>query len=421
MIGAVWPSAAERMVALRYLRTREKEGFISFIAIFSLIGVALGVATLIVVLSVMNGFRGELYDRILGVNGHIQVAAEKGPLKGWEALSKRLAGVPGVTGVTPVAERQTTATAAAGGTRAITLRGLRTEDMMARRAISGNIVGGTLSEFTSRPNPIVLGDRLRTALSLRYGEELTVIAYLRDDKGNVATRDVTYVVVASFHTRRFEFDTAMGIIPLDLFQEDFSLGDGVTALELTVDDPRAATRIAGAVRDAAAGLGLRVQDWRQRNARLVGALELERVMMFIILAMIVLVASMNVVASFTMLVRTKGRGIAILRTMGATRGAVVRVFFMASASVGVVGTALGAALGLLICANMKAVGAALTAVTGGPLVSGEVDFIAALPVRVEPGEVAAILGLSLALSLAAAVYPARRAARLDPVEALRHE
>ncbi|MBM3621300.1 MAG: ABC transporter permease [Alphaproteobacteria bacterium] len=416
---SLFPSTTERTIAWRFLRSREREGFISFIAWFALIGVALGVATLIVVLSVMNGFRGDIFGRIIGMNGHIRVSAAKGMLVDYQELARRFETVPFVRSVTPIIERQ--AVVSGGGvTRGVQLRGMRAEDALRRSIIRQGIVAGDPGSFETEAG-VIMGERLRQALGLRIGESFTVITYSRNQSGTLTARDVTYKVLASFLVKRWEFDSTLAIVPLDLIQDDFNIPENaVSSIEIEiVDHQRNLVAVLEAVKKTAGRDDLRFADWRALNSRLVGALEVERVLMFIILSLIVLVASMNVVASFTMLVRTKTPGIAILRTMGATSGGVVRIFFLASASVGTIGTILGGALGLLVCANMPAVSAALSWATGG-MDSGS-TWVANLPVRVDYAEVATVLLIALGLSLVAAIYPAWRAGRLEPVEALRHE
>ncbi len=417
---SLFPSATERAIAWRFLRSREREGFISFIAWFALIGVALGVATLIVVLSVMNGFRGDIFGRIIGMNGHIRVSAAKGMLTDYESLARRLETVPFVRSVTPIIERQ--AVVSGGGfTRGVQLRGMRAEDALKRSIIRDGIVGGAPGQFETEAG-VIMGERLRQALGLRFGESFTVITYSRNQNGTLTARDVTYKVLASFMVKRWEFDSTLAIVPLDLIQDDFNIPENaVSSIEIEViDHQKNLAEVLKGLKDRAGRDDLRFADWRSLNSRLVGALEVERVLMFIILSLIVLVASMNVVASFTMLVRTKTPGIAILRTMGATSGGVVRIFFLASASVGTIGTILGGALGLLVCANMPAVTAVLSWATGSMDGAGS-TWAANLPVRVDYGEVATVLLIALGLSLVAAMYPAWRAGRLEPVEALRHE
>jgi lipoprotein-releasing system permease protein len=413
--------AVERWLAWRYLATRQREGFVSFIAIFSLVGVALGVATLIVVLSVMGGFRQQLLGRIIGLNGHVVITARDGMLQATPDLLARLEGFPGVAAVHRTLERQALITAN-GQTRGALLRGVLPEDLLSRQIVNSNITQGGLSLFGTKPG-IVMGERLRQALNVRPGDKVTLVTHRLNENGTIAPRYADYEVLASFLTRRFEFDNSLVFVPLPLLRDDLEYGDhAVSSIDLDIVDPAAAPRVAEALRKSLKSDALRIADWLGLNARFVGALQVERVMMFIILTLIVVVAAMNVVASFTMLVRVKRGSIAILRTMGASPRTIVRAFFMSAAAVGLVGTAVGAALGLLVCASMPSIGALLSWLTGAAgSGSAEVDFITSMPVRVQVAEVAMVIAVAIVLSLAAASYPAWRSTRVEPVEGLRHE
>ncbi len=413
--------AVERWLAWRYLATRQSEGFVSFIAIFSLIGVALGVATLIVVLSVMGGFRQQLLGRIIGMNGHIVITARDGMVQATPELLAKLKGFPGVQAVHLTLERQALVSAN-GQTRGASLRGVRPEDLMSREIVTKNIVHGEVGGFGTRPG-IVIGERLRQALNVRAGDKVTLVTHKLNENGTIAPRYTDYDLLASFMTRRYEFDGALVFVPLPMLQEDLEYGDqAVSSIDLDIADPAAAPRMAAELRKALGSDDLKVADWLGLNARFVGALQVERVMMFIILTLIVVVAAMNVVASFTMLVRVKRGSIAILRTMGASPRTIVRAFFMSAAAVGLVGTAVGTALGLLVCANMPSIGALLSWMTGAAgSGSAEVDFITSMPVRVQAVEVGSVIAVAIVLSLVAAAYPAWRSTRVEPVEGLRHE
>jgi lipoprotein-releasing system permease protein len=414
-------SAVERWLAWRYLATRQREGFVSFIAIFSLVGVALGVATLIVVLSVMGGFRQQLLDRIVGLNGHVVISAREGTLQATPELLARLEQLPGVLGLHVTLERQALVSAGPQ-TRGAQLRGVRPDDLKRRDLVARNMVQGSLQKFGTQPG-VVMGERLRQALNVWPGDKVTLVTHRLNDNGTIAPRYTDYQVLGSFLSHRFEFDNGLVFVPLAMLQGDLEMSDqSVSSIELDIADPQNAPRFAEQIRKLLGRQDLRVADWIGLNARFIGALQVERVVMFVILTLIVVVAAMNVVASFTMLVRVKRGSIAILRTMGAAPRTIVRAFFMAAATVGLVGTALGTALGLLVCANMPAIGHLLSWLTGATG-SGmaEVDFITSMPVRVQPVEVASVVAVAVLLSLAAASYPAWRGTRIEPVDGLRHE
>ncbi|MBS0537127.1 MAG: FtsX-like permease family protein [Proteobacteria bacterium] len=412
--------AVERWLAWRYLATRQREGFVSFIAIVSMIGVALGVATLIVVLSVMGGFREQLIGRLIGMNGHIVVTAREGMVQATSDLLEKLRATPGVKTLRLTLERQALLSAN-GQTRGAIVRGVRLEDLTSREIITKGIVDGQLGGFDVRRG-VVMGQWLRQALNIRVGDHFSIVTQKMGEGGAVAPRYADYELLATFITKRYEFDQSLVFVPLRMLQEDLEYDrQTVSSIDLELTDPNAAPAVAAAIRANLKRDDLKIADWQALNARFMGALQVERVMMFIILSLIVLVAAMNVVASFTMLVRVKRGNIAILRTMGAGGGTIVRAFFMAAAGVGLVGTVAGTALGLFICANTATIGRWLGEATASGKGAAEVDFITSMPARIDPVEVLSIVGVAILLSLAAAAYPAWRSTKVEPVEGLRHE
>ena len=412
-------SAFERMVAMRYLRARRQEGFISVIAWFSLLGIALGVATLIIVMSVMNGFRAELLERVLGLNGHIQVRGSGGALTDFDALAARVRKVPGVVSVSPIIEGQVMATANRRATGAL-VRGIRPADLKARAEVAGKISSGSLDAF-KEDSAVVLGYRLARKLGLEVGAAVTLIS----PEGNVTAfgtipRMKTYRVAALFNVGMHEYDSTFIFMPLGAAQVYFRLPEAVSNLEVMIEDPDRARAlqepIARAIDEKAA-----VVTWQQINASFFTALQVERNVMFLILTLIIVVAAFNIISSLIMLVKDKGRDIAILRTMGATRGMVMRIFLMSGASVGVIGTVAGLVLGLAFTENIESIRQWLQNLTGTELFAAEIYFLSQLPALVDPTEVAVVVAMSFVLSLLATIYPAWRAAQLDPVEALRYE
>ncbi len=412
-------SRFEWMMASRYLRPRRREGFVSVIAAFSLLGIALGVATLIIVMSVMNGFREELMTRILGLNGHLSLYGSGVSLTDYDAVGARVAQVPGVVSVAPIVEGQVMVTAN-GVARGAIVRGVRPDDLRARRIIADNIVAGSLDTFAG-DDAIVVGNRLAERLSATVGDSLTLIS----PQGNVTVFGTvptvrSYRIVATFNIGMFEYDSGFAFMPLDAAQTYFRMPAAVTNLEITLDDPERAVPLAREVSTAAGGFN-RVQDWQRSNASFFNAVQVERNVMFLILTLIIVVAAFNIISSLIMLVKDKGRAIAILRTMGATRGSIMRIFFLSGASIGVVGTIAGFALGLTFSLNIEAIRQVLQRLTGTDLFSAEIYFLAHLPAKVDVIEVVLVTGMALALSFLATIYPSWRAARIEPAEALRYE
>ena len=409
----------EWLLSLRYLRARRQEGFISVNAGFSFLGIMLGVATLIIVMAVMNGFRKELLDKILGLNGHLLIQPLESPLTDWREVAERVGKVEGIRLAAPIVEGQALASSpfsAAG----VLLRGVLAADLGKLPSVANNIRQGTIEGFDEGQG-VAIGRRLADQLSLRAGDSVTLVA----PRGAVTPmgttpRIKTYKVAAVFEVGMSEYDAAFVFMPLVESQAYFNRAGDVTAIEVYTDNPDRIEQYRRLVSDAA-GRPIYIVDWRQRNATFFSALQVERNVMFMILTIIVIVAAFNITSGLIMLVKDKGHDIGILRTMGVTQGAIMRVFMVTGASVGVVGTLVGFILALVICLNIESIRRFVSWVTNTELFSPELYFLSKLPADVDGGETAAVVVMALALSLLATLYPAWRAARLDPVEALRYE
>jgi lipoprotein-releasing system permease protein len=409
----------EWMLSLRYLRARRKEGFISVIAGFSFLGIMLGVATLIIVMAVMNGFRQELLQKILGLNGHLLIQPLESPLTDWEAVAGRVSKIDGIRLAAPIVEGQALASSpfnAAG----VLVRGIRGPDLAKLTSVANNIKQGTLEGFDTSQG-IAIGRRLAEQLSVRAGDNLTLVA----PRGAVTPMGTTprikaYRIVAVFEIGMSEYDAAFVFMPLPEAQAYFNRAGDVTAIEVYTTDPDRVDYFKGEVTKAAQRPVYMI-DWRQRNSTFFNALQVERNVMFLILTLIVLVAALNIVSGLIMLVKDKGSDIAILRTMGATQGSIMRVFLITGASIGCVGTLVGLLLGTVVCLNIENIRQFVSWLTNTELFSPELYFLSKLPADMNAGETTAVVVMALALSLLATLYPSWRAARLDPVDALRYE
>ncbi len=413
-------NAFERMVAFRYLRARKGERFVSVIAIFSLVGIALGVATLIIVMSVMNGFRHELLGRILGLNGHLGIYSVDGPFTEFDDVAKRIRAIPGVVSATPIVEGQVLITSDSGGAAGGLARGIRPDDLRARPLIADGIRLGSLDAFEGE-DAIIIGRRLASRLRVSVGDNVSLVSPQgRTTVFGTVPRVRAYRVVALFDVGMNEYDSSFVFLPLEAAQLYFQQRDAATQIEVFVQDP---TRLRGIMRQIqeSAGSRVMVHSWQDANSSFFNAVQVERNVMFLILTLIIIVAAFNIVSSLIMLVKDKGRDIAVLRTMGATKGAVMRIFLLCGASIGVLGTVIGFVLGLVFCLNIENIRQFLQSLSGTELFSAEVYFLTRLPAILDYNEVAQVVAMGLGLSLLATLYPSWRAARTDPVEMLRNE
>ncbi|MGH1455400.1 MAG: lipoprotein-releasing ABC transporter permease subunit [Alphaproteobacteria bacterium] len=411
-------SKFERLVAMRYLRSKKAEGFVSVIAGFSFAGIMLGVATLIIVMSVMNGFRQELFSRILGLGGHMNVYSQAGALYDYENIADSIRNIQGIDSVTPVIEGQTLLSYQNAAT-GVMVRGISQKDFAERDILYNGIIAGDMDNY--RDFKIAIGSVLAKKIHVGIGDKITLTSpILKTTPFGTMPTQKSFEVGMIFDVEMYEYNSGFVFMPLPAAQKFFQFTGSVSALEIFVSDPERLDESRHAV-ELDLNRRASVYDWRDMNKSFFNALNVERNVMFLILSMIILVAAFNIISSMIMLVKDKGHDIAIMRTMGATRGNMMRIFMLTGASIGFIGTLIGSILGISFALNIETVRTVLEGMTGASLWDEEIRFLSEIPAKIDWNEVITVIAMAFSLSILATIYPAWRASRLDPIEALRYE